>query len=271
MIKKKRTSKQLRADINRIKLEGKTLKQQMKVIANQYSKMGRSIPKKLQENRATKRDILGYMRTLITVLDNKIERQDLRSNKDFNNTLNELNAIQKLRHKIISESLQGYDKQFVKEFLGGKVAILGRNSSTSVVNTNLYDMDRIIRLSKRNRVSPIAFMKEEIKALKKSIQDFKNDSPKEYILEQMTKILESQGYKLTNKNLKDVENNLNKIDWLGGLRIIKGMEARIESKAYESYKGDWDLYGNRKLMEIILDDIKRGSHNNMVQHVRLID
>lgn len=271
MSKKKRTSKQIRADINRIKLEGKTLKQQMNVIAKQYVKMGRSIPKKLQENRASKRDIMGYMKTLITVLDNKIERQDLRSNKNFNDTLTELNNIQKLRHKVMSESLQGYDKQFVKEFLGGKIAILGRNSSTSVVNTNLYDMDRIIKLSERNRMSPIAFMKDEIKALKKSLQDFKSDSPKEYILEQMNKILESQGYKLTTKNLKDIENNLNKIDWLGGVRIIKGMEARIENQAYESYKGDWDLYGNRKLMEIILDDIKRGSHNNMVQHVRLID
>ena len=47
--------------------------------------------------------------------------------------------------------------------------------------------------------------------------------------------------------------------------------SEFETKAYEIYKGDWDMYHNRKLMEIILDDIKRGSHNNMVQHVRLID
>ena len=171
----------------------------------------------------------------------------------------------------MANELQGYDKQFIKEFLNGKVAVLGRNSTTSVVPTTTYDMERIIKLAQLNKVSPLVYIKQEIEAMKKDINDFKVDNPKKYIMEQIDKILTSQGYNLTEKNKKDIENKLAKVDWLGGVRIINSMETRIETKAYEIYKGDWDMYHNRKLMEIILDDIKRGSHNNMVQHVRLID
>lgn len=267
---KRRSNKQIRADISRIRLEGKTLKQQMTIVAKQYTKLGRSIPKKLQESRATKRDIFGYMKTLIKVLDDKIQKQDLRSDKEFTNTLNKLNDIQKLRHNLMSNALQGYDKQFISEFLNGKVAILGRGVTTSVVNTNLYDMERIIKLAERNNISEIAFMKEEIKAFEKSIKEFEHDTPKEYIHQQILDILDRQGYKLTNKNLRDIETHINKIDWLGGLRIIKAMESRIESEAYSIYKEEWGSHDNRKLMEIVLDDLKRGSHNNMVQYVRLI-
>ena len=157
--------------------------------------------------------------------------------------LNELNKLQRLRYSTMANELQGYDKQFIKEFLNGKVAILGRNSTTSVVPTNTYDMERIIKLAQLNKVSPLVYIKQEIQAMKKDLNDFKDDNPKKYIMEQIDKILTSQGYNLTQKNKKDIENKL----------------------------GKWDMYHNRKLMEIILDDIKRGSHNNMVQHVRLID
>lgn len=268
---RKRTAKEIRADIFKINLESKTLKQQMKIIAKQYTKLGRKIPKKVREGRANKRDIIGYMKTLIKLLDNIIEKRELSNNKEFINALNELNNIQRLRHKTISAELQGYDKQFVREFLSGKVAILGRDSTTSVVNTNLYDIDRVIKLAERNKVSEIVYLKQEIEASKKALKDFENDNPRQYIVKQIQDILLSQGYELTSKNLKDINNRIKTVDWLGGVRIIKSMERRIETKAYESYKGDWDNYGNRKLMEIILEDIKRASHNNMVQHVRLID
>lgn len=268
---RKRTSKQIRADISRIKLEGKSLKQQMQIIAKQYIKMGRTIPKKIREERANKRDLTGYMKTLINSLDKKIEKRELRSNREFNNALNELNNIQRLRHKIMSSELQGYDKQFVKEFLSGKVAILGRDSTTSVVSTNTYDIERVIKLAEKNKVSPLVYIKQEIQASKKALKDFENDNPRQYIVKQIQDILLSQGYELTSKNLKDINNRIKTVDWLGGVRIIKSMERRIETKAYESYKGDWDNYGNRKLMEIILEDIRRASHNNMIQHVRLID
>lgn len=270
-MKKKRSAKQIRADISRITLEGKTLRQQMKIIARQYSKLGRAIPKKIIEGRANKRDIRNYMSTLINVLDKKIERQNLREDKEFIKTLDELNSIQHLRHKLMSNELQGYDKQFINEFLGGKVAILGRNSTASVVSTNRYDMNRIIRLAELNNVSPIDFMKDEIKSLKKDLEDFKRDNPKEYILDQIKQITSQAGFTLTDKNIKDINSRLNKIDWLGGVRIIKAMEYRIENYIYEVYKGVWSNNDNRILMETILEDIKRGSHQNMIQHVRLID
>ena len=267
----KRTSKQLRADLTRIKLEGKSLKKQMQTIAKQYLKMGKTLPKKLQEERATQRDIRGYMKTLINILDNKIEKREIYQDNGIKKSLNELNKIQRLRYSTMANELQGYDKQFIKEFLNGKVAVLGRHSTTSVVPTTPYNMERIIKLAQLNKVSPLVYIKQELEAMKKDINDFKGDNPKKYIMEQIDKILTSQGYNLTEKNKKDIENKLAKVDWLGGVRIINSIESRIETKAYEIYKGDWDMYHNRKLMEIILDDIKRGSHNNMVQHVRLID
>ena len=268
---RKRTSKQLRADLSRIKLEGKTLKQQMKTIANQYKKMGKSLPKKLAENRATQRDIRNYMSTLMGILDKKIEKREVYQDNKVNRILRELNDIQRLRHKTMSNELQGYDKQFINEFLNGKVAILGRNSTTSVINTKRYDMERVVKLAERNNVSPIVFMKDEIKALKKELKDFKGDNPKEYILDQIKQITTQAGFTLTDKNIKDINSRLNKIDWLGGVRIINAMEYRIENYIYEVYKGVWGKNDNRLLMETILEDIKRGSHQNMVQHVRLID
>lgn len=270
-MKKKRSVRQIRADISKITLEGKTLRQQMKIIARQYTKLGRVIPKKIIEGRANKRDIRNYMSTLINVLDKKIERQNLITDKEFIKTLDELNSTQHLRHKLMSNELQGYDKQFINEFLGGKVAILGRNSTLSVVSTKSYGINRIIRLAELNNVSPIVFMKDEIKSLKKDLEDFKGDNPKEYILDQIKQITSQAGFTLTDKNIKDINSRLNKIDWLGGVRIINAMEHRIDTHIYEVYKGVWSKNDNRILMETILEDIKRGSHQNMVQHVRLID
>lgn len=267
---KRRSYRQIRADIYRIKWESKTLKQQNKLIAKQYAKLGRVIPLKARELRANQRDIQGYVKTLIKVLDKKIREEDLENDDKFKQLLQQLNDIQVARHKTLSNALMGYDNQFIKEFLSGKVAILGRGVTTSVVNTNLYDIDRVIKLADRNGLEEVAFMEQEIKALKKSMEEFEHDTPKEYIHQQILDILDRQGYKLTKKNLRDIETHINKIDWIGGLRIIKAMESRIETEAYSIYKEDWGSHDNRKLMEIVLDDLKRGSHNNMVQYVRLI-
>ena len=268
---KRRTHKQLRADLSRIKLEGKTLKQQMKTIANQYSKIGKTIPKKIRENRATQRDIRNYMSTLINFLDNKIEKHDLYLNNNIQKALKELNQIQRARHIAMSKELEGYDKQFIKGFLSGKVAVLGRDSITSVVDTNSYDLNRIQRIAELNKISPVVAIKQEIKAMKKALNDFKNDSPQRYILEQIKTYMSFQGYNLSDKNIKEIQNKAKSIDWLGSVRVINAMESRIDKSAYEIYKGSWDMNDNRLLMQIILEDLKRARHSNMVQYVRLIE
>ena len=106
----KRTSKQLRADLARIKLEGKSLKKQMQTIAKQYLKMGKTLPKKLQEERATQRDIRGYMKTLINILDDKIEKREIYQDNGIKKSLNELNKIQRLRYSTMANELQGYEE-----------------------------------------------------------------------------------------------------------------------------------------------------------------
>lgn len=267
---KRRSYRQIRADIYRIKWESKTLKQQNKLIAKQYEKLGRVVPLKARELRANQRDIQGYVKTLIKALDKKIKEEECKNDSYFIYLLEQLNNLQAKRHKQMKEALTGYDSQFVKEFLSGKVAILGRGVTTSVVNTNLYDIDRILKLADRNGIDHIKFMEQEISALTKSMREFNHDTPKEYIHQQILDILDRQGYKLTNKNLRDIETHINKIDWLGDIRVIKAMESRIETEAYSTYKEDWGSHDNRKLMEIVLDDLKRASHNNMVQYVRLI-
>ena len=268
---KKRSIYQLRADLQRINIESKSLKQSMKTIANQYIKQGRAIPKKLQEQRATKRDMYKYVNTLLKSLDRRIEKREAFTDNKFQNLLHQLNQVQQLRRQTMANELQGYDKTFVKDFLNGKVAVLGRGITTSVVHTKEYSTERILQLAQNNHVSPIVYLKQQIKSYQKENEAFKNDNPREYIVQQIKDIVGNAGYTLSEKNIKDIEFKLRSVDWLGGVKLVKAMEGKAERIQYETYLGDWDLNDNRKLMDTIFDDLKRARHNNMVQYVRTID
>ena len=268
---KKRSIYQLRADLLKINLGSKSLKQAMKIVMQQYIKQGRVIPKKLQEERATKRDMQNYMNTLLNQLNKRIEKREAHTDTKFQKLLNELNNVQKARYQSMASQLEGYDSSFVKEFLNGKIAVLGRGITTSVVNTKPFTTERILKQADFNHVSPIVYLQQEIKAFKKDLQDFKNDNPKEYIIDELQKIMSEAGYTLSDKNLKDIKFKLKSVDWLGSVKLIKSIEEKSGRLMYEKYLGYWDLDDNRVLMDTIFDDISRAKHNRMIQYTRLID
>lgn len=268
---KKRSIYQLRADLQRINLESKSLKHSMKTIAQQYAKQGKAIPKKIQEQRATKRDMYNYLRTLTNNLDKRIEKREAFTDNKFQNLLKELNQVQQARRTTMANELQGYDKSFVNDFLNGKIAVLGRGITTSVVHTKEYSTEKILNLSNKNKVSPIVYLKQQINSYKKDIENFKNDNPKQYALEQIKNIVETAGYNLSDKNMKELSQKVNKLDWLGTVKLIKSTEAMNEKQVYEIYLPEWSQDDNRILMQSLFDSVNRATHNRMVQYIRTID
>lgn len=268
---KKRSIYQLRNDLDRINLEGKSLRQTQKTVARQYEKQGRSIPKKLQQGRATKRDMQKYLMTLKNSLDNRIEKREAYSNTKLINALDELNRVQHQRRNIIKNELQGYSSEFVNSYLNGKVAVLGRGITSSAISTKPYTMERILNIAKDNNSNPISTIKRLTEGYQDNLRNIKDDNYDQYIIEQFKDIVERAGYNLSDRNIKEMKQKLRYVDWLGATKLTKTIEGKAETLTYETYLGVWDLDDNRKLMETIFDDIQRASHSRMVQYVRTID
>lgn len=268
---KKRSIYQLRSDLDRINLEGKSLRQTQRTVAKQYEKQGRSIPKKLQQGRATKRDMQKYLMTLKNSLDNKIEKREAYNNNKLINALDELNRVQQQRRNIIKNELQGYASEFVNSFLNGKVAVLGRGISTSIISTKPYTLERILNIAKNNKSTPISTINRLIESYQDNLRNIKDENYEQYIVDSFKDIVERAGYNLSDRNIKEIKQKLRYVDWLGATKLIKTIEDKAERLAYETYLGVWDLDDNRKLMDTIFDDIKRASHNRMIQYVRTID
>lgn len=268
---KKRSIYQLRSDLDRINLEGKSLRQTQRTVAKQYEKQGRSIPKKLQQGRATKRDMQKYLMTLKNSLDNKIEKREAYNNNKLINALDELNRVQQQRRNIIKNELQGYASEFVNSFLNGKVAVLGRGITSSVISTKPYTLERILNIAKNNNSNPFSTIKRLTEGYQEDLKNIKDNNYEQYIVNTIKDIVENAGYQLSDKNINDIKQKLRYVDWLGATKLVKAMEGKAERIAYQTYQEVWSLDDNRKLMETIFDDIQRASHNRMVQYVRTID
>lgn len=268
---KKRSIYQLRADLDRINLEGKSLRQTQQTVAKQYEKQSRAVPKKLQEGRATKRDMQKYLMTLKNSLDKKIEKREAYDNKKLINALDELNRVQLQRRNMIKKELQGYASEFVEGFLNGKVAVLGRGISTSMISTKPYTLDRILKIADNNRSTPISTINRLTESYRDDLRNIKDENYEKYIIDSFKDIMERAGYNLSDRNIKEIKQKLRYVDWLGATKLIKAIEGKAEKLTYDAYLGVWDLDDNRKLMETIFDDIQRASHNRMIQYVRTID
>lgn len=268
---KKRSIYQLRSDLDRIKLEGKSLRQTQRTVAKQYEKQGRSIPKKLQQGRATKRDMQKYLMTLKNALDKKIEKREAYNNSKLINALDELNRVQEQRRNIIKNELQGYASEFVNSFLNGKVAVLGRGISTSIISTKPYTLDRILKIAEDNHSTPISTINRLTESYQDNLRNIKDENYEQYVIDSVKDIMERAGYNLSDKNIKEIKQKLRYVDWLGATKLVKAMEGKAERIAYQTYQETWSLDDNRKLMETIFDDIQRASHNRMIQYVRTID
>ena len=264
------SNKQLRASINKIQLDKKTKKQAQKTLLKQYEKVGRNVPKKLQEGTATKAEMRKYQQTLLNTLNRRIDKEEVGSSS-VQRYLHELNNIQHKRKELIEGKLQGYDENFVKGFLKGKIAVLGRGITYSVFTTKDYTENQIINMAKNNKKSIKDTIKSEIQALKNDSKALKNIDNTNYIYNKIKDYIEMQGYSITNSNKSKILTRLKKIDWLGSQKLIATIQSKINDKFYEIYKEQLQENNNEDLLESIFDDIKKATREKTTMYARLLE
>lgn len=267
-----RSAKQLRSDLNRINLETKSLNRQMEIMARQYEKLGRKIPQRIIENRATERDIHNYWNTINNAVNRRVERQELESDKGVNRLLVEYNKIQADRKSTVKNLLDGYGSNFVNEFSKGKQAILGRDSSFSITSTDELSLSKVQNKAKRTKQSPVQYLKKEINSLKKDLQNLKevNKNERGFIANQIKELIETQGFSLSDDNMKKIKSKLNSTDWLGSQKIIKTINGKIESAFYSIYKQSLEGGNNAELLDSIFSDINKSSHSKMTMYSKIM-
>lgn len=268
-----RTAKQLRNDLRRINLETKSLNKQMEIMARQYEKLGRTVPQRLREHRATTRDIHNYWNTINNVVNRRVERQELTEDKGINKLINEYNKIQDERKEMVSTLLQGYGTNFTNNFLKGKQAILGRGVTFGITSTSNITLNQAMNKAKRTKQSTKEYLSKEIKSLERDKQNLKEltNDEREFIANQIKELIETQGFSLSDKNMNKIKSKLSSTDWLGSQKLLKTINARIETAFYMIYKESLESGNNAELLDSIFSDINKSNHTKMTMYTKIMD
>lgn len=266
----KRSSKQLKADLGKINLESKTTRQAQNLIAKQYNKLGRKIPQKIQNETATMRDMERYMRTLNNAVDRRITRELVKEPKT-QKKLNRLNRLQDARREAMEGILKGYDKNFVKGYVSGKVAVLGRNLTTSMIPTTRYSEVKAARVAALNNKSVGEWLDIKIEAMEKDLEDIKSLENRDYsyLIDDLRSLVEIEGYTLSDKNENKLRNALKGLDFLGAERLIKVVNQKLEDSFYRAYKMDLEENDNEELVESLRQDIIHARKINTSEKIRI--
>lgn len=270
-----RSLKQQKADFERIKFETKTVKQATKIISSQYEKIGRKVPKKILEGRATKSDINRYRNTIENSYNREILKKDFSSSHKISSLYNKLSDIQQARTNVVKDMLQGYDNRFVKGFLKGQKAVLGKNISYEISSTKLPSFIEIDRLAKQNGISVEKYLKNEIKALSKDLMNLKENSNNsksvDYMMGEIKKLIETQGHTFSEANEDKIKRSLATLDFLGFQKLSSIISTKLDNLFYEIYKKLLKMLGNRDLVISIMEDISKSRKSKLIDHVRLIE
>ncbi len=270
-----RTLKQERASFERINFETKTTKQASKIITERYLALGRKLPKKLENGNATKKDIARYQQTIRNVYDRKIINNEMKGSNKISKLYVSLSKIQEQRKNVVTGMLEGYDKSFIKGFLHGKKAVLGKNISYEIASTKLPSLLEIHKLAEMNGVKPEKWLKNEIQALQKDLKNLKsaNDSSKnsEYIMKEIKNLIEIEGLNFTKENERTLKTKLSTLDFLGVQKLFNIISIKMDNAFYLIYKSALKSFNNRELIESVMSDINKSNKNNLINHVRLIE
>lgn len=270
-----RTLKQEKASFERINFNTKTTKQASKILKDKYLALGRKVPKKLENGNANKRDLARYQQTIRNTYERKIINTELKGSNKISKLYGTLADIQTQRKTTVKGMLEGYDKSFIKGFLQGKKAVLGKNISYEIASTKMPSLIEIHHLAEINGVKPETWLKNEINALKKDLKNLKsaNDNSKnsDYIIQEIKKLIENEGLSLTKENEKIMRAKLSTIDFLGAQKLFSIISAKVENAFYLIYKSMLKMFNNRELVDSLVNDINKSNKNNLVNHVRLIE
>lgn len=270
-----RSLKQQRADFERVNFESKTIKQATKILKEKYMALGRKIPKKLEAGNARKKDIARYQQTIRNAFDRKIINTDMRKSNKVTKMYKSLARVQKQRKNVVTGMLQGYDESFIKGFLKGKKAALGKNISYEISPTVLPSLIDVHNLAEMNGISPLQWLKNEVKALKKDLNNLKtaddNSKNTEYIMKEIKNLIEIEGLTFTEDNERKIKAKLNTLDFLGVQKLSSIISTKVGNAFYEKYKLGLTMFDNRELVDGVLSDISKAKKSKLVDYVRLIE
>lgn len=269
---KKRSIYQLKNDLSRINLDNKnSLKKKQETIAKQYEKQGKALPKKLLEGRATVTDLKKYLNTLVNNVTNRIVKREKANEGYLSRGVEQLNKIEAQRLKVLETKLQGYDKSIINALKRGDVISLGRGIVASLPSIETYTIPRISEIAKQDGVSFQQALKFELQSARANLRSLKNEYDNKSIALEIQKLIESEGFVLTDKQKNVILKALDRTDMLGRHLITNTIYDKIQKSFYASYKNDLKDNNNRELMDDIMTDINRGSHNRVIQYARPID
>lgn len=269
---KKRSIYQLRNDLSRINLDSKqTLKKKQETIAKQYEKQGKAIPKKLQEGRATVSDLKKYLNTLVGNVTNRIDKREKANEGYIIRGIEQLNKIEAQRLKVLETKLQGYDKEIINTLKTGGVVSLGRGIVVSLPKIENYNLESLKISAKQDGVTIQNALKFELQSARANLRTLKNEYDIKNIALEIKKLVESEGFILTDKQKNTILKALERTDMLGRHLVTNTIYSKIQNSFYASYMNELKDNNNRELMDDILTDINRGSHNRLIQYARPIN
>ena len=266
---KKRSIYQLKNDLSRINLDSKqTIKKKQETIAKQYEKQGKAIPKKLQEGRATVSDLKKYLNTLVGNVTNRIVRREKADEGYIARGIEQLNKIEAQRLKVLETKLQGYDKNVINALKNGGVVSLGRGIVVSLPKIEHYTIEALKDMAKQDGVTIQKALKFELQSARVNLRVLKNEYDVKNIALEIQRLVESEGFVLTDKQKNSILKALDKTDMLGRHLVTSTIYTKIQNSFYASYMNELKDNNNRELMDDILTDINRASHNRLIQYAR---
>lgn len=267
-----RTNKQLRADLSRINLENKTVRQAQQIIAKQYNKLGRKVPTKLSNGVATMRDMERYMGTLTRAVDRRIQKE-LINLGGVEGQLAKLNSIQNQRANIIRKHLSGYDSSVVEGYIKGGTLVLGRGITSNIPRADEYTLERIEKIAEFNKKSVEQWLDMKIKSTKQDLKNLKGMAKADGsdILRQIEELLAVDNIDLTDTNRRKIMAKLNTLDMLGREKLAHIMTLKQERQFYEIYKEELTHNRNSDLVQSIISDVNKSMPKRLQENVRLIE
>lgn len=267
-----RTNKQKRATLNRIVLETKTEKKARELMTKQYMEIGRKVPKKLQNDTATLRDMERYMQTLRKSYDRKIEKEEIK-NGEYNAMVNSINRIQEKRREQGKKNLEGYDPELVNSILDGKMVSIGRDTSISLPHTKPFTVEKLQSMFKYNSNKSFKnFLETKLKNAQKQLQEERERGmvDEEYMMELFENVFNSNGYIMTDKNKNDLLRRIKTMDYLESLKAEIILETKNDNAVYLAYKDEFELNDNAKLMDDLREVIGKSRRTSINQKYRII-
>lgn len=267
-----RSFKQQRASFNRIVIETKSIKQAQKLIREQYTQLGRKVPKKIENETASMRDVERYMQTLRNAYDRKVYKEELkRDGNSIQKKLNQLNRLHAQRKVAISNQLSGYSPDFVNNIASGREVVIGYNMTYSMVSTEERSLERMKEVAEFNNKPVGKMLDSEIKAMKQDLQQLKSLTvDKEHLLQEFVNVMEENGFVVSNKNMETVRRNLEGMDFLGEEKVKRYIWTKHQNTVYKTYLKELSENDNEKLMLSFISDIKQSKRMAIESRARFI-